>query len=153
MILSARDIIAELLDLGLTPSQITLTDETYRCPARSWLTLFAGGLGSRLPPYDPESFDCEDFARLARVYATEANRVANTKPKAAIAFAETEVIGGDKSSYPGECHALNLIRIASSGPAPVATRWLFFEPQTGRETTVEYARQNLLYHRFVRVRL
>jgi hypothetical protein len=109
-------------------------DDSYECPSEGWVAetfardfarfkqSVAGNIAGLA--YNPEAFDCDDFARLAASYAGLLHRASRgIQDKTALAFGE---FWFDSNTTKGG-HAINIAVVAGPDQRP---KLLFFEPQT-----------------------
>lgn len=127
MIISTQDATAELTQLGFR-RVVGPLDRNLFCPSGEWLNEFAAWINLHRKAYEPEKYDCDDFAFWARHEATRSlvrNPVLRDCGHAFLFCtfypAIMEWINGIEGS--GDGHACNIVRTPDG--------WVFFEPQTG----------------------
>jgi len=122
-----------LAGVGREGVVIECADRAYALPAADWVhgefaRAWAGealDLGLR---YDPETVDCDDFARLCAAFAARLHAQTSDRPRGtALAFGECWY---EKDT--GENHAINcFITSLPDGDLKLRPSLRFFEPQTG----------------------
>lgn len=137
-----RDLVTEFLgrQCGFPTQGKQIADDAYVFPTADWVrVVFAPSLRKLLIElamitFAAEENDCDDFARLASVYASVLHRQTSSRAKeSGLAFGEFWYVQDS-----GGGHAINFAIVAATGVGPQAgeATLLFFEPQTQKIKTL-----------------
>lgn len=109
-------------------------DKQYICPARGWVTDFGAWLLPRLPKYEADRFDCDDYALTALTLADTAPTRLKHSPAigvARVAIQEGKSLNGVEGGKAP--HMTCVVRCDDN-------RWYYYEPQNNTMVELDKCR-------------